>query len=260
MNAGKVFAPIGLIYRGVPPHYVMATAFLVSPCYVLTAYHAVFGHENSEPETDQDYSMTFHLRGRSARAVPVMYGAFYEAQGEDWTLLRLDADAEHPCLGETAGWLRLADLRSDEIVRKSLSIAAYPSDKSVALLWRQDRCHLFQKLAGNNVGLWTTDCATLPRASGAPIFFLQDGVLNAVGIMHGHRGEETPQILPRWTPNRANLVVGIPDILEAHRDLLQLIDRDIDQFHAPNPAQLRPFHYDDTPPFFGRLQEPGERA
>src|SRR5580692_40039 len=52
-GADKMFAPSGLIWtnhpqpdQGTAPRsdFHMGTAFLVSPCYVLTAYHVVFGY------------------------------------------------------------------------------------------------------------------------------------------------------------------------------------------------------------------------
>src|SRR5215469_16727639 len=52
-GADKMFAPIGLIWtnhpqpdQGTVPRsdFHMGTAFLVSPCYILTAYHVVFGY------------------------------------------------------------------------------------------------------------------------------------------------------------------------------------------------------------------------
>jgi hypothetical protein len=52
-GADKMFAPIGLIWtnhpqpdQGTAPRsdLHMGTAFLVSPCYILTAYHVVFGY------------------------------------------------------------------------------------------------------------------------------------------------------------------------------------------------------------------------
>jgi V8-like Glu-specific endopeptidase len=251
-GANKMFAPIGLISSNhrVPHQYGprtnmysdIATGFLVSPCYVVTAYHVVFGNQFVEPEAGRDFSMTFHVRGLKARAVPVRHGAFNHSDAEDWVVLRLDSDAAHPCLGENPqiGWLRLAVLKPDEATHKSLSTAGYPSDKSASVLWRQDRCHFFERLSGREIeGLWTTDCPTLPRASGAPIFFVQDGVLNVVALMHGHYGDGSQAILPAWDPNRANLAVGIGEIIASTPDLAKLIDADIDRFHHPNPAQVR---------------------
>jgi V8-like Glu-specific endopeptidase len=248
----KMFAPIGLIWTNHPVPHVsgttttlnldMATAFLVSPCYVLTNYHVIFGNGKNKPEADQDYSAMFRVRGKTSRAVPVRYGEFYRFGGRDWALLRLDSDAQHRCLGEdpNIGWVRLVPLTSASTMGRSLSVAGYPSDKSDSSLWRQDTCHLFQTFDDvENDGLWTTDCATRPRASGSPIFFVQDGVLNVVALMSGHLGLDIGNdVLPKWDPSRANLALDIRKIVSSNRDFMKLIEGDIERFQQSNPVQL----------------------
>lgn len=260
-SGSRMFAPIGLITTNHPvPHQAginvrmaldMATAFLVSPCYVLTVYHAVFGNGPAEPSTQRDYSMTFRVRKMEARAVPVMHGAFPESEAEDWALLRLVGT--YPCMGATPniGWVTLGSLPSADIGKQKLSIAGYPSDKDDATLWRQDRCALLKKVSARGTGqLWTTDCATLPRASGSPIFFIKNGLLQVVAIMHGHLGDLAQQRLWHWDPIDANLAIDVADILRSHPDVKNLIDQDIDQFHRANPAQVqaRPSTKTEQPP------------
>jgi V8-like Glu-specific endopeptidase len=248
----KMFAPIGLIWTNQRvPHqsgtvttlsFDMATAFLVSPCYVLTNYHVVFGNRSRRPEADQEYSMTFRAGGKRSRAVPVKYGEFYRFGGRDWALLQLDSDAEHPCLGEdpSIGWIQLAPLTPTQAMEKSFSVAGYPSDKTAASLWRQDICRLYQKQGDiENDGVWTTDCATRPRASGSPIFFIQDGMLNVAAIMTGHIGPAVDnEILPAWDPSRANLALDISKIISSDSDFLKLIESDIARFRQAETAQM----------------------
>jgi V8-like Glu-specific endopeptidase len=255
-GAGKMFAPIGLVWtnhpqpdQGTEPRsdYHMGTAFLVSPCYILTAYHVVFGYRfgvlKGKQEAEQDVSATFRVDGKRSRAVPVKYGQFSMFPGRDWALLRLEPDAGHKCLGEdpNIGWVRLATLAPAIATKKSLSVAGYPSDKSLASLWRQDKCHFFEMYHDiENDGLWTTDCATRPRASGSPIFFIEDGVLNVVAVMSGHLGTVVDnEILPKWDPNHANLALDIGKIIASDHEFLRLIESDINRFHRPNPAQAR---------------------
>jgi V8-like Glu-specific endopeptidase len=249
----KLFAPIGLVRtnHGVPHQYGprsallrdMGTGFLVSPCYVLTDYHVVFGNQFSEPDAGRDYSTTFIVQGKKSRAVPAKHGEYDRQERADWALLLLDSDAEHRCLGEdpNIGWVRLAPLSSNDAIARSLSVAGYPSDRSVSSLWRQDTCHLFQQRSDRELqGLWMTDCATRSRASGSPIFFVQNGVLNVVAIMQGHLGsEDGSEVLPKWDPNRANLAVDVGEIISSNPDFLKLIELDIDRFHQSHPAQAR---------------------
>ena len=259
-GADGMFAPIGLIATNnrVPDgdgasavsHFHTGTAFLVSPCYLLTAYHVVFGTRKTRPDPDQDYSASFRVGGMRARAVPVRYGEVYRFTGRDWALLRLDSDADHPCLGENPdiGWIRLAPLNTAEAKNRTVSIAGYPADKSGPALWRQDACRLYEKRGDIDYdGMWTTDCATLPRASGSPIFFVQDGVLNAVALMSGHTGIERNEVLPRWDPGRANLALDIGEILFSAPDVMVLLDQDIARFGKPNPART----YKPDPPAGG---------
>jgi V8-like Glu-specific endopeptidase len=251
----KMFAPIGLIWtnhrqpdQGTAPRsdFHMGTAFLVSPCYIFTAYHVVFGYRlgflKGKEEPEQNVSATFSVGDNRSRAVPVKYGQFSIFPGRDWVLLRLEPDAGHRCLGEepNIGWVRLAPLAPTIATKKSLSVAGYPSDKSLASLWRQDKCHFFEMQRDIDYdGMWTTDCATRPRSSGAPIFFVADGVLNVVAVMSGHLGNVPDNgILPKWDPNRANLALDIDKIISSDRDVLRLIEADIDRFHQPNPARV----------------------
>ena len=255
-GADKMFAPIGLVWTNHPQpdqgtaarsDLHMGTAFLVSPCYVLSAYHVVFGYrfglrKGTQEEAEQDVSATFSVGGKRSRAVPAKYGEFSKFPGRDWVLLRLEPDAGHRCLGEdpSIGWVRLAPLAPSTATKKSLSVAGYPADKGLPSLWRQDKCHFFELYHDiENDGLWTTDCATRPRASGSPIFFIEDGVLNVVAVMSGHLGTVVDdEILPKWDPNRANLALDVGKIISSDRDLLTLIQTDIDRFHQPNPARV----------------------
>jgi hypothetical protein len=263
-GADKMFAPIGLVWtnhpqpdQGTAPRsdLHMGTAFLVSPCYILTAYHVVFGYrfglrKGAQEEAEQDVSATFSVGGKRSRAVPAKYGQFSMFTGRDWVLLRLEPDAGRRCLGgdPNIGWVRLAPLAPPMATKKSLSVAGYPADKDVASLWRQDKCHFFELHHDiDSDGLWTTDCATRPRASGSPIFFVEDGVLNVVAVMSGHLGTAADnEILPKWDPNRANLALDVGKIISSDRDFLKLIETDIDRFHQPNPARVpigrRPSH------------------
>jgi V8-like Glu-specific endopeptidase len=259
IGADKMFAPIGIIWTNNPQpdqgtlprsDFHMGTAFLVSPCYVLTAYHVVFGYRlglrRAAEEAERDVSATFRVGGNTSLAVPARYGQFSRFPGRDWVLLLLKPAAGHKCLGEdpNIGWLQLAPLAPATATKKSLSVAGYPSDKNLASLWRQDKCHFFDQYHDiDNDGLWTTDCQTRPRSSGSPIFFVQDGVLNVVAIMSGHLGTVGDnEILPKWDPNRANLALDIGKVISSDPDFLTLIKVDIDRFHQPNPAQVQVAH------------------
>lgn len=250
-SAAKPFAPVGLVWTNqrVPDQvgselawsYHMGTAFLVSPCYVLTAYHVVFGTGKSKPDPEQHPTETFAVLGRKASAAPAEYGELYRFSGRDWALLRLDPDAQHRCLGEEPdiGWVKLAPLPTEKVVENAFSIIGYPIDKPGPLPWRQDGCHLYSKQSDiENDGLWETDCATRPRASGSPIFFLQDGVMNVIALMSGHVGDDDGKtVLPTWTPSHTNLALDIGKIASSDPDVLALVQRDIERFDHTSPGR-----------------------
>jgi V8-like Glu-specific endopeptidase len=176
------------------------------------------------------------VKGLRARAEPVKFGEVYRFSGRDWVLLRLVPDADHHCLGENPdiGWARLSPLSTSEANEKSFAIAGYPSDRSQSVLWAQDACRLYEKSGDiEDDGMWTTDCATLPRASGSPIFFVENGMLNVVALMSGHLGNETSEVLPKWDPNRANLALDVGKIVSSDSDVMDLITHDIARFGRP---------------------------
>jgi hypothetical protein len=121
-GADKMFAPIGLVWTNHPQpdqgtaarsDLHMGTAFLVSPCYVLTPYHVVFGYrfglrKGAHEEAEQEVSATFSVGGKKSRAVPAKYGQFSRFSGRDWVLLRLEPDAAHRCLDEDPNELEFA--------------------------------------------------------------------------------------------------------------------------------------------------------
>jgi V8-like Glu-specific endopeptidase len=245
---GKMFAPIGQFWtsqpvqhKSGPPYVDLATAFLVSPCLLMANYHVVFGNRHVEPDESQDFSGTFAVRGKKFHAVPIRHGAYYDYEWQDWVLLKVDSDSTHPCVGEhpEIGWVQLAPLSRDDAPNQVLSVAGYPSDKRDGWLWRQDACHLYDMLPERQYrGLWTTDCATRPGASGSPIFYIQDGVLKVVALMQGHMGPvHGDEVLPKWDPSLGNLAVDMGKILSSDDKVMDLIQSDIDRFNKAKTAE-----------------------
>ena len=247
-----MFAPIGLFWTNQPViHQAGATttafasegtAFLVSPCLIMANFHTVYGNRRVEPEGGQDFSGTIRVSRKNFHAVPIRYGAYYDYEWQDWVLLKLDSDGEHPCAGEDPeiGWAQLTALPQDDAPNQVLSVAGHPGDKPLGVLWRQDVCHLYEMMPEQQIrGLWTTDCATRPGASGSPIFFIQDGVLKVVALMQGHiEPAHLGEILPKWDPRAANLAVDMGKILSSDSEVMNLIRSDIDRFNQAKAARI----------------------
>ena len=222
---GHAFAAIGVLRNNSPiamldddDHLLYArgeaTAFLVSPCYAVTNYHAVFGEGSGPRDAQTDHSVTLSLGDRSSghgfrervRAAPAFWGDFSEDRGgEDWAVLRLDR-----CVGAQIGWLDLTPRSPEAIGAGGLSIAGYPGDKDQAVLWRADGCGVTAR--PQDVGLWSSDCAASPGSSGSPVFLIEDGGLKVVGIMEG-ADEDRTDVQRRYSGGVANLVVDVSSIL-----------------------------------------------
>jgi V8-like Glu-specific endopeptidase len=204
-----------------------ATAFMVSPCYAVTNYHAVFGEDTGPSQRDSDRSVTLRIGERrddrgfkfTIRAVPVFWGDFSEdSEGEDWTVLRLDR-----CVGPDVGWLSLVTPPPAALNSASFSIAGYPADKDPSVLWRADGCRLHARL--REVDLWSSDCAATPGASGSPVFVIENDTPRIVGVMEGAE-DNRRGVQQQYSPGLANLVVDVGSILK-RRDVTAAIEADI---------------------------------
>lgn len=138
------------------------TAFLVSPCLILTNRHVAFS-DFDHPDINEK-SLFRLATGEAALAQPVMYGKtewhpeFENAK--DWALLKLDS-----CLGSDVGWFDLKPLELNQMIfsKIELEIVGYPSDRSPHQITLHSGC--FIKDPG-----WRHDCATKSGNSGSPIF------------------------------------------------------------------------------------------
>lgn len=184
-----------LFYEAAKGQFAAGTAFLVSPCHVLTAYHVAGGGG----KVDESKESVFYLgQGKigpdfpdlghfavSTPAHPVVWGHFIRAEDdspllvrtesierngwEDWALLKLDT-----CLGAPEygyGYLKLAPLTTEEVMRGGAQVKArsvgLPGDKSTSSLWEDPNCRILGQIYASG---WQHDCITIPGNSGGPIF------------------------------------------------------------------------------------------
>ncbi len=196
-DPGTPYGAIGLLYHHEDGGgYLGGTAFLVSPCHVLTNYHvaAHHGRRLSESETSvfylgqgqvgPDWDDGQHFSLRSA-ARPVVWGNFLAPENEgddrastsaaaqngweDWALLKLD-----DCLGDAArgfGYLRLQPIPTRELTRSQQPLAVtavgLPADKSTAKLWADPDCRIYGQISASG---WQHDCLFKSGNSGGPLF------------------------------------------------------------------------------------------
>jgi V8-like Glu-specific endopeptidase len=228
---GKIYAPIGLItpdnpvpvnIRGTNTSKTQATAFLVSPCFIMTNYHAIFGSQiTAVADLDMErYRATFKVSGRETHAVVVVAGERQRGRDHDYAFLKLDT-----CLGADSaiGWLRLGPLPPDGSGPK-VSLAGYPGDKDSNILWIHENCHLDTRR--NSSFLRFTNCANSRGASGSPIVSHEDGAIEVVGIISAEVNR-TDRILPTYDERRANVAVDVFWMLRENPVIARTIAADI---------------------------------
>lgn len=195
---GAESGPIGMLFYDVGKgQFAAGTAFLVSPCHVLTAYHVAAGGDR----VDESKASVFYLgQGKigpdfpdldrfavASPAHPVAWGRFVHANEnspllartqsverngwEDWALLKLDT-----CLGAPEhgyGYLKLAPVTTQEVLRGGASMPArslgLPGDKSTISLWEDPSCRIIGQIYASG---WQHDCITIPGNSGGPLLVL----------------------------------------------------------------------------------------
>ncbi|HTK36270.1 MAG TPA: serine protease [Caulobacteraceae bacterium] len=237
----RVYAPVGAVVTRTPVvasddgSKVMRTrgsAFLVSPCYVLTNFHAVFGLAFNGPDPGRDYTANFSVGADpdymfrwTVAARPVRWGAFNKRKEHDWALLKLEG-----CVGGQSdiGWLDLSAQPGPEMMGAAVSLAGYPADKTGNTLWVQSGCRIEAMQDGTAKVLH--ECSVHGGASGGPL--IAQG--KAVAIQCGELNS-TASPLARWDARHANTAVTVAEVLQ-DPEARALIEADIAAFPGPNPA------------------------
>lgn len=161
-------APIGFLTRASDAS--RGTAFLVSPCLILTNLHVAVG--STWPAKDGEV-LTFRVPGQEEAVIAhlVQYGSVREdgtwAQFDDWALLQLES-----CWGMNLGWLNLKPVPAATLIfpAQPLRIAGFPEDKDTRELTLDPQC----RVRDQN---WRHDCATRPGNSGGPLLTADNQVV-----------------------------------------------------------------------------------
>ncbi len=248
-GADRLYAPVGSVTTdatvpasddGARRIRTRGTGFLVSPCYVLTNYHAVFGLAFDGPDRDRDYSVTFavgpdpdyQFRWR-IQGKPVRWGAFNRRKEHDWALVKLEG-----CVGGQAdvGWMELAGESGADLSGAKVSLAGYPADKTGVAIWVQPSCRIEGPQPGTAKVLH--DCAVHAGASGGPLIGRTEGGQVAVAIQCGELNAVSDP-LGRYDSRHANTAVTVAEVMQ-DAEARRLIEEDRALFPGPNPAQAPP--------------------
>lgn len=254
----------------------VGTAFLVSPCYIMTDNHVVFGEESpSQPRSERErasvgkaYAMKFSVGvGKtlefegSVTAIPVAWGDRDGANRNDWALLKLSS-----CVGKRAeiGWLEL-DVNTNFFHNsKKIALLSYPlrqTDMVIGYGWT----------TGYECDNWDIahSASAAPGSSGGPVFVDKDGKMLVVGLhQRGMRvpWEQTNFLFDSYSAQpykfngrqvdwgNNNEFIPVSDIIEA-QNVLDLLRADILAWGQGNPNHQNLSHplpglTEANPPFY----------
>lgn len=231
LSEDKALRPIGRLGG--------TTAFLVSPCYILTAYHSVFGFSNASKVSLVTQLLFSGAENTltSYEAVPVLWGEGHlqSAIREDWALLHVAG-----CPGKSIGWLELSARESEtSLTGKQITIAGHPNDKPKEQLWR-DRSGYIGRIG---TGLFR-DCllnfaATRAGNSGSPVY--DDAAVPIVVGLQVRELNSSGPIVTSYDERHANVAIDIGYIQQS---IQVLLDADKAAFWAERPdlARVNPAH------------------
>jgi len=246
---GRLYMPIGSVIAAQPvatgfdsgrTARTRGTGFLVSPCYVLTNYHAVFGVDPGAARRGLEHRIDFVVGDgplqRTVGGTPVFWGEFNRRVEHDWALVRLDE-----CVGAEPefGWMELHAQPAEAMAGLKVTLAAFPSDRPRDRLWLQAGCRVHEVQRGTSKVLH--DCAVVTGASGGPII---DYYLPAPAVVAIQCGElnASRELLAAYDPRYANTAVTVAEIFQTE-GVEATIAADKAAFVGANPALWAPPNY-----------------
>ncbi|MET0241476.1 MAG: hypothetical protein ABW184_16410 [Sphingobium sp.] len=189
---------------------MQSTGFLISPCHVATAFHAVFGNAavrngmSAVGRPLDDHRVVFRLQTPKGEEVatgkPVAWGNYLGIGFGDAAIVELDR-----CLGAdpSIGYLYVAPLYSLwERAVDSLPLATigYYEDRPLDIKYLDPDCRVRLRPSGE----YRHDCANLRGASGGPIFYMYGNMPIVVAIHSGQDGDGVTWPIP-WTGEHYNV-------------------------------------------------------
>lgn len=248
-DAGRLYMPIGSVitaaavptaFDGTRTGKTRGTGFLVSPCHVLTNYHAVYGLAPDAARSDRAYRVDFVVGDgplqRTVGGSPVFAGRFNTRVEHDWALVKLDQ-----CIGAEPefGWMELHAQTPESMAGLQVALAAFPADRPRDRLWVQPSCQVHAMQPGSNKVLH--DCAVVVGASGGPIIDPYQPNPAVVAIQCGELNS-TRELVAAYDPRYANTAVTVAEIFETV-GVAEALAADKTAFGATNWALWTPPNY-----------------
>jgi V8-like Glu-specific endopeptidase len=169
----KAYSPIGAINND--SNKSTGTAFLISPCHVLTNYHVLF--EEKEPTTKISFNFNIGKSDTNDFAVgvaakPVELGNYSQSENicEDFAVLQLDQ-----CVGDEYGYVQVLPLSLEKIKQLqeskiAVKSAGFPRTMSYEKVSVDEDCEVSGMHVLDNEAYAHT-CNSMKNQSGGPIFF-----------------------------------------------------------------------------------------
>lgn len=233
----------------------IGTAFLVSPCHVLTNMHVVL----PERDMQDDMAIEFHYgsgKNDYTSGWVVAGGDFFHSgkwASEDLVLVALDQCVGAPLSrknlgGRGLGWMEIGREPNKDKPFK-VAVAGYYWDRQsdhrkFDQLFVQENCEI--KYGG--MGEWNHDCAGARGGSGGPLFKMVNGTPTAYGMNQGveqlkegdGHGEGMKREFDRYSPNVAVDLSWILDLNNKNgRDIMEEINAALSAVGGPaaNPQR-----------------------
>lgn len=247
-RASYPFSPIGelesvSITRDITGTEVRSygTGVLISPCYVITNHHVVFG-DDIRPIRGKDYTMKFRIGvgvtsdvaflGNTV-ATPATWGNKGAANTNDWAILRLKT-----CVGGRldTGWMEVSSKSAADLIGADVAVAGYAGDRgrgemslSVGKAVSIDPANNFLRHSASAVA----------GESGAAVMIRENGMLKLVGM---HTLEFTDRdsdnnVFDIYTDDHTNEFITVSYIV-SREDIKAMLDEDKARYIA-NPAADR---------------------
>lgn len=228
------------------------TGFLVSPCYILTNAHVVFGKylvKNSDTITQAErneisgkFVMTFRigisntsafLGSTVARAAE--WGARTAGGANDWTLLRLTT-----CIGKRTefGWFEASRYLTGQMIGKRAFVAGFPGIRERGGM---DVGPGIVKSVKDASGNLTFSGSMRAGQSGGPIIILENGQLKVIGLNTLSivpAGDSNTELYKGFDNSTSNEFLNASAILN-QRKIKNILDNDKAIFGKINPNEER---------------------
>ena len=217
-------------------HYLKGTGFIVSPCYILTAAHAVFG-KRQRPTPRIDYRMTVSIGDSDSKPFAASFIASVDLSltgvtaTSDWALLKFPTDK---CLGvhPRIGWYEGAS-SAMTIGTKALGLG-YWGNRSLGTLVGGWGLTEVQEVNGE----WAFSGSFVRGASGGPLLMMENGSIKAVGLITSEIDWDDHEAYPSYSYDHANRVQDTFPILHDPR-VAAILNADKARFGNVNPAAER---------------------